>query len=283
MKKPSTPKSALSQNWTLMLVGSHGQTRTFTRFKGFVIGCAVLVAAALLFGAGAAYLYASKADKSQKLQQALVDSQKQMKALKKQKELLAARLVLNGIKVDDILDRSRAAAETAEAEPSQPSDSAAPPVSAQKERAKQRASDTDPEKPEQKRKRLLNPDEIGVEKFRLSFSHASETLTVRFNITNNATDGEKLSGHAVVVLKADETNQNTWRTLPETELVAGKPTGEEQGQSFSIHNFKRMRFKATDTEDPTRFKVAVVFIFDESGNLVKEREFSITLDEEEES
>lgn len=119
---------------------------------------------------------------------------------------------------------------------------------------------------------------VAIEDFDVSYIRRRRILNVRFLIRNIGTDSDRASGHAIVVLKPDKRNQRRWLTLPPTDLISGRPSGEQEGESFSISNFRTMRFEAKGQRYPKRFKTATVFIFSEEGELVLEKDFPVEIE-----
>jgi len=119
---------------------------------------------------------------------------------------------------------------------------------------------------------LVSP--VGIEDFETAIGELSGALTIEFKVTNIDPDLEKAEGHAIVVLRP-EGGSGGGLALPPVTLVGGRPTGSEEGQAFSISNFKRVRFTAGAETQPDRFRIATVFIFGEGGELWMEEDFPI--------
>lgn len=120
--------------------------------------------------------------------------------------------------------------------------------------------------------------QVVLEDFASKYRKNNRRLEIRFRIKNTL-DAGKLSGHVVVVLKPDTENIRKWAVLPEeVEIPSGRPTGEQQGQTFSIVNYKNVTFRLDHETEPERFKTASVFVFDDDGILMKEERFPIVLE-----
>jgi hypothetical protein len=95
-----------------------------------------------------------------------------------------------------------------------------------------------------------------------------DRFTVRFRLRNVAPGSEALSGHVVVVLEmASGTPRRV--AVPDVPLVDGRPTGETPGETFSIQNYRPMRFRAGPGAGD-RVVGAAAFVFDEAGALLLE-------------
>lgn len=111
------------------------------------------------------------------------------------------------------------------------------------------------------------PLRVAIEDFEYS-NGDRKNVYVRYKIKNTASRSQPVSGHAVVVLEGEDRGKPKWLALPEVHLVSGMPTGQEEGQSFSIANYKFMRFRPEGRHDPDQFSKASVFVFDEGGELL---------------
>jgi len=109
----------------------------------------------------------------------------------------------------------------------------------------------------------------------LQISQNRRTVNVEFNIRNNAPDADRISGHAIVVLKTGESDTENWVALPKVELMSGRPTGKDSGETFSIARFRTLTLKGK-MDRVTQFKTATVFIFDRSGAILLEKNFKIS-------
>jgi hypothetical protein len=96
-----------------------------------------------------------------------------------------------------------------------------------------------------------------------------DRFDVRFRLRNVASGSEALSGHVVVVLElvGDDPARVA---IPEVPLIEGRPTGAEEGQTFSIQNYRPMRFRAGPGTGGGRAGNATAFVFDDSGRLILE-------------
>lgn len=111
------------------------------------------------------------------------------------------------------------------------------------------------------------PLRVAIEDFEYS-NGDQKHLYVRYKIKNTASRSQPVSGHAVVVLEGDDRGKPKWLALPNVHLVSGIPTGEEEGQAFSIANYKFMKFRTEDRHDPEQFSKACVYVFDKAGALL---------------
>jgi hypothetical protein len=118
---------------------------------------------------------------------------------------------------------------------------------------------------------------VAIENFKLSVKSVNNSLRVRFKLKNTSPNSQHVSGHAIVVLKGEEIQQNQWVSLPGISLIEGKPTGRQQGNAFGISNFKIMRFTASKPPSPEKFQIASVYVFAQTGELLLEQDFAAKL------
>jgi len=118
---------------------------------------------------------------------------------------------------------------------------------------------------------------VAIEKFQLSVKSGNNSLRVQFKLKNTSSDSQHVAGHAIVVLKGGDIQQAQWVSLPGLSLVAGKPTGRQQGNAFGISNYKIMRFTASKPHSPEKFQTASVYIFTQTGELLLEQDFPVNL------
>ena len=79
---------------------------------------------------------------------------------------------------------------------------------------------------------------VAIEDFKLSVKSSNNSIRVRFKLRNTSSDSQHVSGHAIVVLKGENIQENQWVSLPGISLIGGKPTGRQKGNAFGIKNFK---------------------------------------------
>lgn len=130
---------------------------------------------------------------------------------------------------------------------------------------------------DQDKKKEPQKTPISAEDFVFSHDPDHQVLAVHFNIKNVDPDTDRVSGHAIVVLKPDNKNQNQWLVIPGMELVDGKPTGNKTGFTFSIARFKSMIFKAQNQPNLRKYKTATVFIFSRKGELLLEKNVPVAV------
>ena len=99
------------------------------------------------------------------------------------------------------------------------------------------------------------------------------SLNIEFKVINMGTRKEPVSGHAFVILKDAHAEQDLWLVVPKAMLMDGRPS-QSKGQRFRIYNYRTIKFKVPH-ENPTLFVQATIFIFNHTGELIFERDFTL--------
>jgi hypothetical protein len=252
VRPPRTTKS--EKRWTLLFVGDRGKTITFHRFKSLVMLALLILLASAAVSGWFWYLYDNARIESRILSKKMENLEQALASVRNEKDILTARLVVAESKVEQTI--AKAIAEKP----------VKPPV--------KRAS-----KPSQTvQKQVVNKPQpvmrIVAENFLVFYEPDVNTLSVQYKIRNTGSKEHPISGRSVVILKDGEENPKKWLVLPWVPLESGKPTGKK-GRSFSIYNFRTMRFKANDQIGPDQYKTALVYVFTTDGTLLIEKEFPV--------
>ena len=117
---------------------------------------------------------------------------------------------------------------------------------------------------------------IDIEKFSVTKDGASGDLVVRFDIRNISKEPGDVSGRIFTVLKPDNNIEDQWLVVPTAALNNGIPSEYRKGQYFSIANFKPVKFRIKHQADTDFFKKASIFIFNEQADLIFEKLIDIT-------
>lgn len=102
---------------------------------------------------------------------------------------------------------------------------------------------------------------------------ADTKLNIEFKVINMGTRKQPIAGHVFVILKDAHAEQNKWLVVPGAMLMDGRPV-QSKGQRFRIYNYRTIKFKVAH-ENPVLFVQATIFIFNNTGELIFERDFSL--------
>lgn len=249
---PKTVKR--DRRWTLMFIGDRGKTIHFKNFKAVVMITLVVLLMTGAVAGGFYYLYQEETKKNIGLQKDMENLRQVITSLNNEKDILMARLVVAESRVEEKL--AKVDEGQTEKNPEKVSQ-----VSSQPDIGLQ----ITPSEP---------PLSVDVEDFIVFHEPDINTLRIQYKVKNVGSKESPVSGKTVVVLKNTDDEPNKWLSLPSVPLVSGKPTGQ-WGRSFSIFNFRTMRFKVNDQPGPDRFNTATVFVFSLTGDLLLEKDFVV--------
>jgi hypothetical protein len=271
--KPKRTKP--DRRWTLLFIGDHGRVVTLKRFKGYVFlaACIFVLAAAAIV-----WLYRHNQNiilDKDKLQSSLDILQKRIKALRHEKEILMARLVLAESRVKESLG---AGGKTQEGDEK-------PPKTAD---LKKFSDDIKPvEAGVTKKKPVVKTPamaiavpqsstsnlSVDVENFNIIPTADPTELKIQFKVKNTSPNSQRVAGHSIVVLSGDSLKPPKWLSVPRMKLVDGKPTGQRRGHAFAINYFRTMRFTTNVPPSPDQYTLATVYVFSGNGELLLEKDF----------
>lgn len=247
------------ETWTLLLVSETGKTIRITWLKGLAVVNLALLLGAVAAGGAFYYLYESASRENRWLRNALSE----------ETPVAAVAAVEKSEPKEELPTNSIAAAQEKPSDEEVSSESE--PASPFSGEARKKGlsflvpgfdTEAGPKDLENKK-----PPRVAIDDFEYSNGDRKH-LYVRYKIKNTASRSQPVSGHAVVVLEGDDEGKPKWLALPNVHLVSGIPTGEEEGQAFSIANYKFMKFRPEDPHDPDQFSKACVYVFDEGGALL---------------
>jgi len=275
------------ENWTLLLVSETGKTIRIKWFKALTVICLVLLVGAVTAAGTFYYLYEAEARENRWLRSAAngETSVTLAAAASESEKKTPSRAV------EAPSGKSETAENSTRSERKEtPENGQAEPEKTSKETSSERIAETRPKAAEpgvakKPRKgpsflvpaseseegpvdpKTRKPLRVAIEDFEYA-NGDRKNVYVRYKIKNIASRSQPVSGHAVVVLEREDRGKPKWLALPDVHLVSGMPTGQEEGQSFSIANYKFMKFRPEGRHDPDEFSKACVYVFDEGGALL---------------
>lgn len=265
--------------WSLMIVGEHGQVISMQRVKPLIWGAGICLVAAILAAAVAIYLYLDQKQKAGRLAKQLQEMEYKLDAMKEQKDILMAKLVIARQQNRSLLEQGPAGKQADGKDdrigknaprPGKPGSAGSPEQSAAGAGDSARAG-KDPG--------LEVKPAVDIQRFQVTYDPVDQVLKASFRIINVSRPKVSVSGRAVVVFKATGSPPIKWRASPMVKLVDGEPDGK-RGKSFRINNFKRMTFLAYRVSLPVAYDTASVYVFDRRGKILLQREFEFSLPRE---
>lgn len=270
-------QSQPDKRWTLLFIGNHGRTITLKRFKGMVLLTCLVLCISIAITVGLLYLSLNIRHEKKQLESDLQEMKAQIKAIRYEKDVLMTKLVLAE-------SRSKADPDSKPQIQSEPAVQQQYPGGTEKTEQITQPAEVREETPAEAE--IDDPPadnlpesglSVAIENFKASTEADENLLRVQFKIKNTSPNSQHVSGHAIVVLKGEQIQQNKWLTIPRMSLSDGKPTGRQRGYDFGINHFKTMRLKTNLPSSPEIYQSATVFIYTRNGNLILEQDFPVNL------
>ena len=263
--------------WTLLYIGNRGKPIALKRFKGMVLFTLLVICVTIVLAGGLFYWNRNILGEKNQLESQLNKLSEQNQELRHERDILLTRLVVAESRAlynqGSMLEN-----QTDEESPEQTeqdtkhSEQSAPFIMTTAD-----TGDRDQVKVQPDSAPPASGLSVAIEKFQLSVKSGNNSLRVQFKLKNTSSDSQHVAGHAIVVLKGGDIQQAQWVSLPGLSLVAGKPTGRQQGNAFGISNFKIMKFTASKLHSPENFQTASVYVFTQTGELLLEQDFPVNL------
>jgi len=263
--------------WTLLYIGNRGKPITLKRFKGMVLFTLLVIGVTIVLAVGLFYWNRNILGEKNQLESHLKKLTEQNQKLRHERDILLTRLVVA---------ESRALYNQGNISGNQTDEESPEQTAQDTNRAEQPAPFVmTPAETGDQNQVTVQPDSapavsglsVAIEKFQLSVKSGNNSLRVQFKLKNTSLHSQHVAGHAIVVLKGEDVQRTQWVSLPRLSLVAGKPTGRQQGNAFGISNFKIMRFTISAPPSPEKFQTASVYVFTQTGELLLEQDFPVNL------
>jgi hypothetical protein len=254
------------RNWHLLFVDDHGKIISFRWLKSAAIIIIISFIFFIVCSISLFALYHSHQNENIQLKEKLEESRKQIESLRKELDILLARTVLTESKKESGHDKELPL-EEGQARPASEINQA--------EDVKEDAYPVQ-EKEKEVIKEPIQQTVLGVTNFKINQDSGSpDSLKISFVISNIDQTVKTASGYIFIVLKPDEKDQDTWFSVPPTELKGGYPIHAKEGQFFRISRFKTVYFRSTTQIALEQLKIASVFVFDMQGKPVIEKNFPL--------
>ena len=265
-------RSNQDRHWTVLFIGNHGRTITLKRFKGMVIWFFIVLVLSIGVSAGLLVWNQKIIVDNHDLKDDFKNMTQRLDTLRHDKDILMTRLVLAETKVQE------SSGGKAEESAGNKLSGQKPPGSAKDDKINPPAAKIlQPPTPKQAESQQDSAPigsglSVDIEDFQISNHSDDNRLRVLFKIKNTSPNSQLVSGHAIVVLKGEQTG---WLPIPWTPLVDGRPTGKKRGHSFAIKYFKTMRVSTRSPKFAEKFQTATVYVFTREGDLLLEKGFQI--------
>lgn len=265
--KPGSPiQNRRGRNWHLLFVDDHGKMISFQWLKN----AAIIIIISLLFfivcSVSFFALYRSYQNENIRLKERLESSIKENKSLRNEMDILLAR----GVRTESEKEPDH--------EKKLPSEEEQTIRSSESKQTVDVIEDAHPVQEVEKEtiKETVQQTKLGVTNFNIIQGPGSPDLfKISFVISNIDPSVKTASGYIFIVLKPDENDQNTWFSVPPTELKGGYPIHAKEGQFFRISRFKTVYFRSKIQLPLEQLKMASVFVFDIQEKPVLEKSFPL--------
>ncbi len=234
---------------TLILLGDDGKIKHIRILRGMIITLllvqiVVLCSGAYFFSSGMRFV-----EDKRVMENALIISQKNYLKIRDEKDMLMARLVL----AESLVNK-----ETGSARVLKPEETSA------------NASVTQiPRTP-------VNSGRVSIDNINVFHEPNANRLKIEFDIKSNR-NSRQVSGYSFVVLKENDIDEAGWLPVPFVSLVSKRPTAINKGRYFSTSKFTTVKLTTNIRSVPLRFKLATVFVYSVSGELLLEKDFPVFL------
>jgi cell division protein FtsB len=267
---------ATDRRWKVLFIGDHGRVIAFKRLK-ILIGLALGTLASAL-GAVAVLVVVNQGlnTSTQELRQRLEASQQQIQALRQERDLLTAHVVLVETKMKEMLAAGQRPAAAQKPDPAGAGQSA--------ERTGTSAPEAAGDKPAVRSAPVEDiklpvgiGEGIGVEAFQVGFDAARKAIDLRYKLATTRQGSRPQSGHVIVVFKGDDLEPEQWLAMPRVELPKGRPTGRQKGFTFSISHSKAFSHSMAAPAWFPAFTRAVLYVFSAEGQLLMAKDYAVDL------
>jgi hypothetical protein len=267
---------AADRRWTVLFIGDHGRVIAFKRVKtliGVTLGAfaAALVALAVLVAVNQGLQTSTHA-----LLQRLESSEKQIQALRQERDLLTAHVVLAETKMKEHV----AGIQRPVADPKADLPGAGKAVDRSGSAATEVAvaqAEAPPAFSAEVKLPVGIGEELAVEGFHARLDGARNAIDLRYKLVASRQGGRPLTGHVIVVFKGDDLEPEQWLAMPRVDLPKGRPTGRQKGFTFSISHSKSFAHSMPAPTPLPAFTQAVLYVFSPEGQLLAAKEFVIDL------
>ena len=122
----------------------------------------------------------------------------------------------------------------------------------------------------------IQPPTIAVGEMKLDHKPSEGRVKATFRVSNTGPRSSPIEGWCIVALKSDPADSDTWMGLPGDALVDGK-IDPNKGKNFRISRFIDMDMETAVGTQPASFTTATVYVFDDAGSILLEKDFPIAL------
>jgi hypothetical protein len=283
------------KRWQLLLVADDGRIIPFKHIKGIVLTLLILLVLMGLVCAGLGWQLTREKIKHDQTRGQLASARQEAARYKSENEIVSAELILAEARMEKAglavahrqapIPAEKTQPETdqtpeKQAEKIPASEQQAPPLKATTPSVESAKSAIPPvmapEPPLKKTPNLEEPPAVALGDMKLDQTPSTGRMTATFRVSNTGPRSSPAKGWCLVALKSDPADATTWIGLPEGALEDGK-LDPRKGKNFKISRFVDVDIDAPLVDKPASFTTATVYIFDEAGAIVMEKDYPISL------
>jgi len=269
---------AADRRWTVLFIGDHGKVIAFKRIRTL----AVLTIAALVTALATVIVLVSVNQglhgRTRDLQKRLESSQQEIQALRQERDLLTAHVVLVETKMKETL--AEAGRPVADRKPK----SAGPGTAIDRSASSAEADTADEDKdaaPARSDPPAMPPvdrsEAVALESFRVKLDEGRNAFDVQYKLVATNPGRKPMAGHVIVVFKGEDLEPEQWLAMPRVDLPRGRPSGTQKGYTFSISYSKAFSHSMPAPKSFPAFTTAVVYVFSPDGQLLMARDYAVHL------
>ncbi len=253
---PVTPKKR-KRHWDILFVDDRGKIVSLQGIREIAIALAAVLVLTISATIILSIFSSSNRAENRGLKAALDEITKEFEALRHEKDVMMARLVLaesnnpssGAVKMKKASNKTEVKSEKV----------SPPPI----ERTQKKAE-----------KKVMQVD---VKEFAVTHDMKNNVLRVKFIVKNDGRLFRNISGRIFVILKPDLNKQAQWLILPTGALAEGRPYEIDKGQFFKITRYKTVNLLSRNQTDPEKYKFATIFVFTTKGELALKRDVPVKL------
>ena len=117
---------------------------------------------------------------------------------------------------------------------------------------------------------------VAVENPEIRYDNRRRLLIARFRIENTGETAATVDGRCVVVLHKKADDADAWFSMPQVNLVDGKPDGQS-GHPFKISRFMNIEIMRAAPADPSVYRTAMIHVFDGNGAQILKKTLDLDL------
>jgi hypothetical protein len=277
-RPPATNQQTMPDGrWTLLFMGKHGRTITLKRFKGMVLSALFMLVVFAAISVGLFLWNRNILEQRDLFESHIKKIEERNEALRHEKDILLTRLVVAESRVQEYQAGIREKQPGEKYTDAMAQDISSSGTSGTGDRTTTERAVQEQVQPRQDSDQPQSGLSVSIENFKISLRSDNDSIRIQFKIKNTSLYSQYVSGHAIVVLKGEELEQENWISLPGVSLMEGRPSADRQGKAFGISNYKTMRFTASAPEFFDKLQTATVFVFTDRGELLLEQDFPVDL------